>query len=320
MTKPKVLYLAAWGRSGTTIVDNILDAYPAAFSAGELRYLWRRGLLRRRHCGCGKPLTDCSVWRAILTEAFGADPPRPKHVIALQDSVRARHAHAVARRSWSPAVTEYATILARLYRAIHEVTQARLIVDSSKYPADAAVLARIGEVDAYLVHMTRDARAVAHSWARPTPHADRAGLMAQHGAARSTLAWFGWNLLIERIAPQYGDRYRRLRYEDLVADPQGEIESLLEFTGTPTSGGPFVARDRVRLPTNHTVSGNPRRFRVGDIDIRADQAWQSEQGRRARLVATAIGLPYLVKYRYPVRAAQNGSTRLAADKTLPSGN
>jgi hypothetical protein len=298
--RPRVLYVAAWGRSGTTILDNVLDGYPSVFSAGELRYLWQRGLVQRRACGCGQPVAECPVWTKVLAAAFGAKVPDPRHVVRLQRSLRARQAWSLARSPWTPPVEEYAAILGRLYRGIEEVTGAELIVDSSKFPSDAAVLSRMNEVDAYLLHMVRDARAVAHSWSRPTPHPDHPALMRQRGPASSTLNWSAWNLLTESLSRKYGDRYRRLRYEDLVTDPQASFESVLHFAGLPVTDGPFDSPDTVRLASNHTVSGNPRRFSVGTVQIRRDDAWLTQQRTAPRLVATAIGLPYLLRCRYPL--------------------
>lgn len=306
---PKVLYVAAWGRSGTTILDNILDGYPNVFSAGELRYLWGRGLHQRRSCGCGQPVAECPVWRQILAVAYGSDPPDPRQVMRLQEQhLRTRHTRSLVRGRWPAPVEEYAGLLGRLYRAIHEVTGAELIVDSSKLPADAAVLSRVEGVRAYLLHMVRDARAVAFSWSRPTPHPDRPALMMQHGAAKSTVNWCVWNAMSELVATRYAGRHRRVRYEDLVADPRHEVESVLAWTGVPATGGPFEDRATVRLTTNHTVSGNPRRFSVGGVAIRADDAWRTEQPARARLTATLVGLPFLLRYRYPV-AARRGPAR-----------
>lgn len=64
-------------------MDNVLNAYPGAFSAGEARYLWFRGIVAKRDCGCGKPLPQCGLWRDIRSAAFGDDPPDPRRVIEL---------------------------------------------------------------------------------------------------------------------------------------------------------------------------------------------------------------------------------------------
>lgn len=44
----KVLYIAGWGRSGSTILDNVLGQVEGFFSGGELSYLWERGLSENR--------------------------------------------------------------------------------------------------------------------------------------------------------------------------------------------------------------------------------------------------------------------------------
>jgi hypothetical protein len=297
----KVLYVAAWGRSGTTIVDNVLNGYPRVFSAGELRYLWRRGLVAKQSCGCGVPVPECPLWRDVLRVAFGDARPAPREVVALQASVtRARRTPALLRRAWSDDTVRYADLMSRLYRAIGEVTGATVVVDSSKLPSEAAILARRADLETYLLHMVRDARGVAYSWSRQKVHPDRGTLMARHRPAKSTVNWLVWNGLAELVGPRYEGRYRRLRYEDLVADPRGQVESLLEFMGVPTGDGPFVDQRTVRLTPNHTVSGNPGRFKVGDIEIRDDDRWRIEQPSGQRLTASALGMPMAIRYGYPV--------------------
>src|SRR5690606_32109791 len=295
----KVLYIAGWGRSGTTVVDNILNEYPGVFATGELRYLFVRGLAGRGRCGCGERVANCPLWNEVLAVAFGTNRPDAHRLQAVQDrAARVRHTVRLRYGRWPEAAYEYARLMGRLYRAIGKVTGASLIVDSSKQPPDAAILARASEVDpgseleTYLVHMVRDPRAVAYSWSRPT--------MRRHSTGRSSLNWLAWNGLTELVAPQYRGRFRRLRYEDLVANPRAEVEALLDLAGVPVAEGPFRGPATVQLGTNHTVSGNPRRFRKGEVEIRADDEWRAAQGFRARATVTAITLPLLPRYRYPL--------------------
>jgi len=64
--KIKVLYITGWGRSGSTILDNIMGQIDGFFSVGELRYIWDRNLIENRLCGCGVPLEECPIWSQIL--------------------------------------------------------------------------------------------------------------------------------------------------------------------------------------------------------------------------------------------------------------
>src|SRR5262245_5877619 len=180
----KVLYIAAWGRSGTTILDNILGGYPDVFSAGELYFVWRRGLVQGRLCGCGIALPDCPLWTKVFHEAFGTRTPDPHDMVALQERIaRVRHTSRLLRRlsgdahgdPWDEDAADlrrYQTVMTRLYDAIASVSGAELVVDSSKLPSGAASL--IGaQLRPYLLHMLRDPRAVAYSWQRRTRQPDQ---------------------------------------------------------------------------------------------------------------------------------------------------
>lgn len=305
----KVLYVAGWGRSGTTILDNVLSSYGPVFSVGELHYLWRRGLAAGRRCGCGARIPKCPLWRKVLRAAYGDDPPDPRRTADLQDRVaRVRHTRRLAAGARTPETVAYQDLVARLYRAVAEVTGAELVVDSSKLPSGAAVLAGMPGVEPYLVHVVRDPRAVAYSWMRPTLQLDRPKprLMQQHGAVESTTRWLTWNWLTEGVARAYPGRYRRLRYESFAADPQATAEELLRFTGVVPDGGPFRDRRTVELAGNHTVSGNPGRFRTGLVVLQADEAWRRDQPAMPRIVSTALSLPLLHRYGYRIRTTAAG--------------
>lgn len=294
-----VLYLAGWGRSGTTILGRILGAYPGACNVGEVFHLWYRGLVRGRWCGCGVPVRDCPLWQKVLKEGFADELPDPRQVLKWQQtSARARRAGALLAGDHP-----LAEITGRLYQAIATVTGAKLIIDSSKTPAGAALLASRPEIPSYLLHMVRDPRAVAYSWQRPKLNRDTPEPvpMKSHGTLESGRMWMTWNLLSARVARAYGDRYDRLRYEDFIADPRGSVERLLGRLDLPVSPGPFVSSHAVNLDEDHTVSGNPGRFDSGTVEISPDDAWKQALPARDRRLTTAVTAPLMLRYGYPLR-------------------
>jgi hypothetical protein len=319
----KVLYIAGWGRSGTTILDNVLSAYDSVFSVGELFYLWPRGFIERRRCGCGVTLVECPLWADILACAYRDSPPDARRTYDLQRrSIRVRDTRRLAYGRLDADAIRYRDEIARLYHAIAEVTGANVIVDSSKTPAGAAVLARIDGIEPYLLHVVRDPRATAYSWSRRVLQPDLLVPrdMPRHSAAASTATWVGWNMLVEDLARNgYGDRSRRLRYEDFAADPRGTVADLLEVLGVPPAGSPFTDRRELQLTANHTVGGNPGRFRTGSITIAPDDAWRAEQARRRRLVSTVIAAPLLRRYRYPFSSRLRVSGALRPVATEAAG-
>jgi len=296
----KILYIAGWGRSGTTIVDNIFNSYKNVFSTGELFYLWHRGLMIGRKCGCGVKFAKCAVWKDVLGTAFGDKMPDPAHVVDLQQqAIRVRHTQHLADGTLSAAAEEYLDIYTRLYHAIGQVTGADLIVDSSKVPSGAALLTRMPGTVPYLLHMIRDPRAVSHSWMRAAPPPEkRNGSTIVQKPTSSTMHWLIRNAITERLTGAFPGRHARLRYEDFAARPQSSIEALLAMAGVEPADGPFVDENTVLLKPNHTIAGNPSRFRNGEIAVRADDRWRSEQNFGPRFTSTALALPFLHRYGY----------------------
>jgi len=67
----KVLYIGGFGRSGSTLVERILGQLPGFCSAGEIVFLWQRGLIDGQLCGCGVPVPECEFWSRVGKTAFG---------------------------------------------------------------------------------------------------------------------------------------------------------------------------------------------------------------------------------------------------------
>jgi hypothetical protein len=186
--------------------------------------------------------------------------------------------------------------MTRVYHAIAEQTGARVIVDSTKIAAEAALLPHLDGVTPYYLHLVRDPRAAAQSWSQLK---DYAYIMP---AWRSTGYWLGFNLAAEAISRRYPDRSMRLRYEDFIAAPAAVAESLLRFCGAWDGTNPVGANPRgrtVELHPNHTVTGNPDRFRSGSTVIRdRDDTWRDGLPAFARLTTTAMAWPLMRRYGY----------------------
>ena len=54
----------------------------------------------------------------------------------------------------------------------------------------------------------------------------------------------------------------------------------------------------ISLSLDHTVSGNPGRFRKGTIELRADEEWKAKMRGADKNVVTALTAPLLLKYGY----------------------
>ncbi len=294
-----VACITGWCRNGSTIIGNILNEVPGFFHVGELHFLWKNaaGKGANSSCGCGKALTECAIWSAILP--LGRPPGVSAGAFAdtvirrQRACVRTRHTWRVLGRGLhSTEIREHADLMTRTYRAVAELMDARVIVDTTKIPGEAALLANLPGITPYFVHLVRDPRAVAQSWSHEK---DYCYLMP---ARTSTAYWHGFNLASRAITRRYPERSHFLRYEEFIADPAGTIDVLLRRCGADPAANPMRGR-MVELHTNHTVTGNPDRFRTGATLIRdRDDSWRTELPAAAKLAAVTLSWPLFRRYGY----------------------
>jgi hypothetical protein len=311
--KIKVLSIAGWGRSGSTILDNILGQIDGFFSVGELRYIWDRNLIDNRLCGCGAPFKECEVWQRVLDEAFGGiDQIDPYEMIDLRDgATRSRHLPLMLipwrQSSLISHLGEYLANLEKLYRAIQSTSGSRVIVDSSKFPSYGYMLRLLPAIDLYVVHLIRDPRGVAYSWLRRRKlelNTEAPIYMKSFGPGESSLIWNTWNMAIEAIWRSSRHRYLRLHYEDFVQRPQEAVERILDLLHEEAPRLPFVDTHKVELGINHTTSGNPNRVQTGVIALRSDEAWKEKMKQSNKALVTMLTWPLLVRYGYFGRLKQ----------------
>lgn len=310
--KVKVLYIAGFGRSGSTILGNVLGEIEGFFHGGEFNFIWERNLLENRLCGCGASFDDCEVWGSVLERAFGAiGRADAREMVRLQAlGTRTRHIplmfSASGRRMLASRLEKFMNRLQKLYGAAQENTGSRVIVDSSKLPTYGYVLGMTPGIDLYVVHLIRDPRAVAYSWLRkkPQPDTEKPAYMLQMNTAKSPVLWDVWNASSEALWRGASGRYMRLRYEDFIEKPQRVLQDILGMLHEDARGLAFVDERNVELGVSHTVSGNPNRFQTGMVRLRPDDEWASRMRLRDKMLVTLLTFPLLARYGYPI-AAEN---------------
>lgn len=308
----RVLYVGGAGRSGSTVLANVLGEVPDVVSVGEVRFLWERGVLQDRLCGCGEHFAGCAFWREVLHRAFG-DPAPTETAERLRTELRRRTRMRTllplpaGRRTRTP---DDLRELPRLYAAIAEVSGARVVVDSSKLPTYAALLGELPGIDLHVLHLVRDPRAAAYSWRRRKhqPDLGPGALMERRGAAKSAALWRIWNGALERWCRERSVDHRLQNYESFVADPLGETRRLLRRFDLVAPDRVddvvaqiFAAPDVVRLHPNHTVAGNPSRHRHGLVPLVPDEDWRTRLRPADRRTVQVLTWPALRHYGYRAR-------------------
>jgi hypothetical protein len=309
------LYVAGFGRSGSTLLGNVLGQVDGFVSVGEIRNIWLHGLIQNKVCGCGVSFKECAMWQPVLDEAFGGmDQVDPRRMIRLRESwARTKHIPLMlvppGRRLMQRRLAEYLDDLEKLYRAVLTITGARVIVDTSKFPSYGFAVGMVPSVDLHVVHLVRDPRAVAYSWMRKKlqPDPETPEYTPQESPTGTSLRWMARNLGTEALWRRSKERYLKLRYEDFVAEPRRSIERALELVGEEATPLPHVGEHEVKLGGNHNIWGNPNRFQTGLVRLRPDDEWAFRMRPEDRRLITALTFPLLARYGYPLVVGRRGS-------------
>ena len=185
-----------------------------------------------------------------------------------------------------------------------------MIVDSTKDPPHGFILQRTFGESFRVAHLVRDSRGVAYSWTKRVQRPEvttRASYMEQTGPATMALKWVDYNLLFH-VLRALGASSVLLRYEDLVREPETALERLITLVGETRPPGPLPGEGgSVEIRPEHTLSGNPLRFRTGSMPLQNDEEWKQRMPDSQRRIVSAITAPLLVAYGYaPSRTTLRG--------------
>jgi len=306
----RVLFIGGAGRSGTTLVERVLARLDGVTAMGEVMHLWQRGVAENQLCGCRLPFHECEVWTRAGREAYGGwdgvDPERMNYLKHRVDrALRIPELVASPSSRFRSQTTEYATTFGRIYRAVSEVTNAEIVIDSSKQVSLPFALRRDSSLDVVVLQIIRDPRGVAHSWSTRVPRPEITGgtvLMPRYTATQSAASWAIHNAGFGALGLA-GIRRLIVRYEDVMSDPAGTVERIAGRLGVvPTAQlRSELNAGYVDLDVDHTAAGNPMRFAVGPTRLHPDTKWHTRMADTDARAVRRITWPLLLRYGYPWR-------------------
>jgi hypothetical protein len=303
---PEAVYIAGYGRSGSTLLDMLFDQMDGVFGAGELTHVFTDWRLRNR-CSCGEALVDCDFWSQVfpLWEREGY-PNEEAEILTRRVEISRLH-----RSGWRPRrrlMNRYGPVWRAMFQAIRTVSSASTIVDSSKTMGlmarrQAALTTELGG-DVATVQLVRDPRAVFHSVAKGRGPSVGAPRRRPQGAV--LLGSATWSLANSSAASnrRQASRSSLVKYEDLVQRPHDVMTRLAVALGIEG----IAPSLRLPLEPGHGVRGNRMR-RSGVASLQADDEWLTSELGTLHRIASAIAWPVAIRYGYNTLGASQASRR-----------
>ena len=277
----RVLYIAGCGRSGTTILDTLLGNHPGIESVGEASHIAGSAWLRDdTYCACGKIGRDCEFWREVYRRwGRRVGPVDLAAYVEQARAIESRLRLSVTRRQLAAGESEhleYVRLTVGLLAAIRDVSGCEIVVDSSKAASRPLALSMVEGVDLRLVHMVRDCRGVLWSGKKRFRRDARAGISKDDGGKsilRTMKIWAVANLVTEMLRRQLPrDKSIRLRYEDLMAQPQIELKRIGDLVGLGMESPAAALAAGQPMTIGHTIAGNRVRM-SGSVQLHPDVEW-----------------------------------------------
>lgn len=286
--KNTLIFVAGWGRSGTTLLGNLLASKFNGLMVGEVRYLWDRGLEQKRICGCTERIVDCELWMNSVPE----EAMRVPDIMSRKVGSKARWLQVInflpgGHYIYRALCGRELNLLNLLYKNLLASAPNNVLVDTSKSPFYATSLALSAENKIRFIHILRNPAGVAFSWQRVKQTLDSehgTDEFPRYGIVRSSIQWLIVNILCMwcRVMPNI--EYYKIFYEDLVTNPTAEFEGLATFIR--------LDDDQEGRCSNHSVSGNPIRFvDVRELKMQADAEWKTGLPLYKKAVIAALTFP-----------------------------
>jgi hypothetical protein len=294
ISKSRLFFIVGRSRSGTTLLQTMLDANPNLAVAPECQVVmnmynkyraarWNRKTILRFYR---------DVWLERRLKTWGLDKDKLlTDLLSLEN--RASFANSCK-------------VIYRNYAETHRKGHVRILGDlNHHYCLFVHKLAHVFP-EARFIHMVRDFRDNVLSHQRVTFEPNDVSALAYR--------WKAFNAQVLRHAGALGDRITRLRYEDLVTNPDTELARICDFLGVKFHADMLQHHKHGRPTFDDPWQQNLR----NPVNTKRVEAWRKEMRPRDVVKCDLICAPLATQFGYHL--ADNSAksfTPLLRMTTLP---
>lgn len=302
----KVIYIAGFGRSGSTLLERVLGSHEKIFATGELFSLLYLGDSNSKFSYLNQQVKNSDFWSAVLQDV-SKDIAPSSQLTKIQRDFESLHGilgYIVSQKAEKKAI--YKHFIHNVINAINHNSSKNndYIVDSSKTTRltffRPIALAKIAQCEVKVIHLVRDGRGCIWSVLKGSnikmeqgldPHVPLAGL-------RCALSWLiaqtAAHIFQQISAP---DNYIRVRYEDFVTQPEQTLKRLSQFLSVDFENQIDIIQNKKDIPLAHQLTGNRVRNKA-KIAIKMDNEWKTNLSWYHRILFWILDWPYALLYGY----------------------
>lgn len=239
-------------------------------------------------CGCGNKLSKCKFWGRD-TFNFLLELSAANLIILRKERSKSTNRNFILKvlglgRFLLARTKNFEKFSSTLYNKIFEHKEIDVIIDSSKDVYYVWFLSKILKHDIFVIHLLRDPRASINS-------------LKKSNEKGSLFRWIITHQFCKLLKKEPQLKFISLRYEDFVCDPNKFLSQVMSFVNVKAFQNPIKNKE-VTLYQNHTINGNPNRFKTGLIKIAANESWKTEMNKIEKYLITLSTLPFLIKNKY----------------------
>lgn len=273
----KYIYIAGYGRSGSTLLEMLLAERLNGICLGEVCGLFDRerngeGVV----CSCGSVVgSGCDCWDSVcrdVSQDFEL-PQTDLHRYLLEaEKIKPKKNRDVAQK--------YEAIWKNIFGRILE--ERHLYIDSSKTARGNTRLEYLDNIlgkDLLVIHLVRNPGAVMFSRKRGKNTPGKLEKPPAFVRLRTVYGWWKANKYVREVKSGLVNGVVSVRYEDLVKDPESVVQNISKYCGEK------VFKDG--YPKDHAIAGNRTRKRGVSV-IREDDEWKSGLGYLDKLLLKSL--------------------------------
>ncbi|MFB6374225.1 MAG: sulfotransferase [Bradymonadaceae bacterium] len=292
----KIVYIAGYGRSGSTLLERVLSANSKLFGTGSLWSIWdlETPSVTSRE--------GDAFWERVLGRLY-VDLPVGDPKAVQMDVERATRFWRALGSEGERLRRDYRRVIDHLFDTLDRHVP-EFIVDSSKTQLNTffrpVALQNFTDHEVYVIHLVRDGRGCLWSNLKGSNEQFGKGLAPPKRLTglRTMVSWYlsnGGAHLFDALVQR--DRYVQVHYEDFCQRPRSALEQIEPLIGVDLDEQIAMLEAKQPIPRAKQIAGNRLRHSE-ELVLEFDAEWQEKLDGFHRGLFWALGGPLAAHYGY----------------------